>query len=96
MLIVAQREGTCRACGGRVRRGEEVYFEAVLGVAHVEPACANGPVRYRPNKRAARCGCGAWVGPGEGTLRLLKDRGAQGGGKQWAVDCSGCVRTSSR
>ncbi len=92
MLIVAQREGTCRACGGRVRKGEYVHFSAAEGTAHVEPSCAQGPVRYRPNKRAARCSCGAHVPPGEGTLRLLEDKGASGGGKRWAVDCARCAR----
>lgn len=91
MRIVAKREGTCRACGGRVRKGEYAEFTSAEGLAHVEPQCAEGPVRYRPNRRAARCGCGAWVGAGEGTLRLLADRGAEGGGKRWAVLCPRCA-----
>jgi hypothetical protein len=90
-LIVANRDGTCRACGHGVRKGEEVDFRAEDGVAHVEPQCSRGPVRFRPNRRAARCECGAWVKAGEGRLRLLEDRGAQGGGKRWAVDCAACA-----
>jgi hypothetical protein len=89
--ITTKKAGTCRACGGLIRKGEEAEFSAEMGLAHVEPQCSRGLVRFRPNNRAARCACGAWVKAGEGQLRLLEDRGARGGGKSWAVDCPGCA-----
>ena len=89
--IVAKRAGTCRACGGLIRKGEEADFTSELGLAHPEPQCSQAPVRFRPNTRATTCACGAWVKAGEGRLRLLEDRGASGGGKRWAVDCAGCA-----
>ena len=91
MLIVATRAGTCRACGGLLRKGEEMDFSAELGASHPEPQCAQAPVRYRPNARAARCACGTWVKAQAGRLRLVEDRGASGGGKRWAVDCLACA-----
>jgi hypothetical protein len=95
VIIIAKRAGTCRACGGHVRKGEEVDFSSELGVAHVEKACREGEARFRPNGRAGRCRCGAWVKAREGTLRLLEDKGAQGGGKRWAVECSACAPNPS-
>ncbi|EPX62555.1 hypothetical protein D187_008743 [Cystobacter fuscus DSM 2262] len=89
--ITTKKAGTCRACGGHIRKGEEAEFSAELGLAHVEPQCSRGPVRFRPNTRAAACACGTWVKAGEGRLRLVSDAGAQGGGKRWAVDCASCV-----
>ncbi|ATB41150.1 hypothetical protein CYFUS_006612 [Cystobacter fuscus] len=91
-VIVAKKAGTCRACGGLIRKGEEADFSAELGVSHVEPQCSRGPVRFRPNARAAACACGSWVKVGEGRLRLVSDAGAQGGSKRWAVDCERCAR----
>lgn len=90
-LIVTEREGTCRACGRRIRKGEYADFTAELGLAHPEPACARAPARFRPNRRAGTCSCGAGVRPGEGRLRLLEDDGASGGKKRWAVDCATCA-----
>ncbi|EPX56151.1 hypothetical protein D187_007493 [Cystobacter fuscus DSM 2262] len=90
-IITTKKAGTCRACGGLVRKGEEADFSAEMGLSHVEPQCSSGPVRFRPNARAARCACDTWVKAGEGRLRLVSDAGAQGGGKRWAVDCPACV-----
>lgn len=91
MLIVAKRAGMCRHCGGHLRKGEEVDFTAEDGAAHPEPQCSRGEVRFRPNARAGRCACGAWVKAQEGRLRLVSDAGARGGGKRWAVDCAPCA-----
>ena len=91
-LIVAARDGVCRACEKLVRKGEYADFSAELGLSHPEPACASAPARVRPNRRAAACArCRAWVPAQQGHLRLVQDRGAQGGGKVWAVDCARCA-----
>ena len=90
--IVAEKDGTCRACGHLVRKGEYADFTAEEGLSHPEPQCAQAPARHRPNKRAAACaGCRTWVPARAGRLRLVADRGAQGGGKSWAVDCARCA-----
>ncbi|MCY1080307.1 hypothetical protein [Archangium lansingense] len=89
--IITEKPGPCRACGGLIRKGEYADFESEKGASHVEPQCVTAPVRYRPNRRAGRCKCGARVEAGKGLLRLLEDRGAQGGGKRWAVDCARCA-----
>lgn len=89
--IIAEKNGTCRACGLLIRKGEYADFTSELGLAHPEPQCSTAPARFRPNRRAGRCGCGAWVEAGKGRLRLVEDRGAQGGGKRWAVDCATCA-----
>ncbi len=88
--VVAKKDGKCRACGGRVRKGEYADFQADKGLAHLEPACSQGEARHRPNARAATCSCGAHVPPGKGRLRLVEDRGP-GQGKRWAVDCARCA-----
>lgn len=90
-LIVAKKDGMCRACGGRVRKGEYAHFESNRGLAHPEPACSQGVARHRPNARAATCSCGTFVEAGKGRLRLAEDKGGQGGGKRWAVDCARCA-----
>ncbi|QRK08084.1 hypothetical protein JQX13_50425 [Archangium violaceum] len=90
-IIIAQRDGTCRACGKLVRKGEEADFTSELGLAHPEPQCSTAPARHRPNRRAGTCRCGQAVAAGSGRLRLLEDRGAQGGGKRWGVDCAQCA-----
>nr|WP_239578558.1 hypothetical protein [Archangium primigenium] len=89
--MTAKRAGTCRACGGLVRKGEEADFSAEQGLSHPEPQCARAPPRFRPNSRATRCACGTWVRAQEGRLRLVEDGGASGGGKDWAVDCPACA-----
>ncbi|WNG62761.1 hypothetical protein F0U59_23385 [Archangium gephyra] len=81
----------CRACGGRVRKGEYADFTAAEGMSHPEPQCANAPARFRPNARKATCGCGTFVEAGKGRLRLVEDGGAQGRRKRWAVDCARCA-----
>ncbi|HEX5750030.1 MAG TPA: hypothetical protein VFZ09_27620 [Archangium sp.] len=88
--IVAKKDGTCRTCGGRVRKGEYADFQADKGLAHPEPACAQGAARHRPNIRAGTCTCGTHVPPGKGHLRLVEDKGP-GLGKRWAVDCARCA-----
>jgi len=90
--IVARRDDMCRACGGRVRKGEYVDFQADKGAAHVEPQCREGEVRFRPNQRAGTCDCGTLVPAKQGRLRLREDGGAKGEGKRWAVDCARCAR----
>ncbi|QRK06041.1 hypothetical protein JQX13_38845 [Archangium violaceum] len=90
-IIVAQKDGTCRACGKLVRKGEEADYTAEQGLAHPEPQCSAAPALHRPNRRAGQCRCGASVPAGAGRLRLLEDRGAAGGGKSWAVDCAACA-----
>ena len=90
-IIVAKKEGTCRACGGRIRKGEYAHFEAGKGAAHPEPDCVHATARVRPNSRAATCSCGTFVEAGKGRLRLVDDGGAQGGRKRWAVDCARCA-----
>ncbi len=90
-LIVAEKDGTCRACGRLVRKGEYADFTSAEGLSHPEPQCSRAEARYRPNKRAGRCACDAAVPAGKGRLRLVEDRGAQGGGKRWAVDCARCA-----
>ena len=93
-VIIAKRAGTCRACGGLLRKGEQVDFSSEQGLSHPEPQCSQAAPRHRPNARAARCACGAWVKAQAGRLRLLSDAGAQGGGKRWAVDCAACAGLS--
>jgi len=91
-IITTAREDTCRACGGRVRKGELADYESAKGVAHLEPECRTGEVRFRPNRRAGTCRCGARVPKGGGLLLLERDEGATGGGKRWAVRCARCSR----
>ncbi|WNG49209.1 hypothetical protein F0U60_37645 [Archangium minus] len=91
MIIIAKKDGTCRACGKLVRKREEADFTAELGLAHPEPQCSRAPAVHRPNRRAGRCRCGTWVEAQAGRLRLLEDNGASGGGKHWAVDCAACA-----
>ncbi|WNG35838.1 hypothetical protein F0U61_20785 [Archangium violaceum] len=91
MIIIAKKDGTCRACGKLVRKGEEADFTAELGLAHPEPQCSTAPALHRPNRRAGTCCCGWAVAAGAGRLRLVEDRGAYGGGKIWAVDCAHCM-----
>lgn len=89
--IITEKSGPCRACGGLIRKGEYADFESDKGASHIEPQCVRGKVRFRPNGRAASCSCGTHVPAGKGRLRLVEDRGAQGGGKRWAVDCATCA-----
>ncbi|MFY0567055.1 hypothetical protein ACN28E_24900 [Archangium lansingense] len=89
--IIAERNGSCRACGGLIRKGEYCDFTSDKGASHVETQCVTATVRFRPNRRAGRCNCGTWVAAGKGRLRLLEDKGGQGGGKRWAVDCATCA-----
>ncbi|PTL79084.1 hypothetical protein [Vitiosangium sp. GDMCC 1.1324] len=91
MIIVTKREGPCRACGGRIRKGEYADFTAEKGAAHPEAQCSSVPARYRPNLRAGACRCGTWVKAGQGRLRLVEDAGGAGGKKSWAVDCDTCA-----
>lgn len=88
--IIAKKDGTCRACGGRIRKGEYAHFESDKGLSHPEPECVHSSVRVRPNARAATCSCGTFVEVGKGRLRMVEDRGP-GAGKRWAVDCARCA-----
>lgn len=94
-LIIAKKDGTCRACGHMVRKGEYADFTSAEGLSHPEPACARAPAKYRPNKRAGRCECGAHVPAGEGRLVLLRDDTPVGGRKHWGV-CSAPGAPGSR
>jgi len=93
-LIAAKKQGSCTACGGRIRKTEQAFYTAATGLRHPEPQCRNAASSvHRPNARAGRCSCGAWVPAGKGRLvhQGEKERDGQWG-QIWAVRCEGCGR----
>ncbi|AEI66967.1 hypothetical protein [Corallococcus macrosporus] len=92
-IITAKKPGTCTAagCGGRILRGELCWYEAAVGMRHLEAACRGADGGRRPNLRAGRCRCGAHVPPREGSLTLRGEKSFRGRRRKvWAVSCARC------
>jgi hypothetical protein len=93
-IIIAKREGSCTACGGRIRKTEQAFYTAATGLRHPEPQCRNAAnSEHRPNTRAGRCSCGTWVPAREGRLVHQGEEQRDGQWQQsWAIQCAGCAR----
>lgn len=93
-LITVKKQGTCTACGGRIRKTEQAFYTAATGLRHPEPSCSTATKSaHRPNARAGRCSCGEWVAAGQGRLVHEGEEERKGQWKQiWTVQCGGCAR----